>query len=89
MAYGYSPGEKADIKKRMAEKDAYFIVLNASNVASELLAAKIQVDASFQIADKQHILAEWESIRNDVIASNVARVAELISEKETKDLPPE
>ncbi len=61
------------IEKRIAVKDAMMFTLNASNAASAILAAFILVTKN----PPKNVIQEFESIRDELLASNLAKVEEL------------
>jgi len=62
------------IERRIAEKDANFYVLNASNVAGEIVAALIGIGDSNATTDT---LKRFEELRDDIIKSNLIKAKEL------------
>ena len=66
--YERQPTQQERIDKRVAEKDANFYVLNASNAAAGIVSSLIQ------IGDKNatlNPLAAFEKLRDEIIDSNL------------------
>jgi len=66
----YQNREQA-IKKRIAEKDAMMLVMNASNAASGIAAALLE------LGEKEPALKLFEKLRNDILTSNMDAIEEL------------
>ncbi len=61
--------EQGRIDRRIAQKDANFWTMNASNAASQIMAALIQVGVLKVAADK--MLDEFIHLRDEILESNL------------------